>query len=30
MLGTTPAYRKLGVANKLMQWGVGQADEDKL
>jgi GNAT superfamily N-acetyltransferase len=30
MLGTIPEYRKLGVAARLMEWGVEQADRDRL
>jgi hypothetical protein len=30
MLGTLDEYRRLGVATMLMQWGVEQADRDKL
>ena len=30
MLGTISSYRRLGVANKLVGWGVKLADQDKL
>jgi hypothetical protein len=30
MLGTIPDYRRLGVANMLVKWGVDLADRDKL